>query len=183
MMMKKVWSIVLMAALSLTLVFGLAGCGEESSSGTESAKPQTSSTGSAGGSTASTQGNDSVFPAALKDVQINEIPDMELTGWTLTGGMVKGVEMEEADLNAVLEACGGVFQFIFLPEKAVQMVNGEQSFDGTYEIVQDNYAIHAAFTGYEYYGVFSTVGDQTVLIIANTKDPETALYFTMIDEH
>ena len=41
MMMKKGWSIVLMAALSLTLVFGLAGCGEESSSGTESAKPQT----------------------------------------------------------------------------------------------------------------------------------------------
>ncbi len=41
MMMKKVGALFLMAALSLTLVFGLAGCGEESSSGTESAKPQT----------------------------------------------------------------------------------------------------------------------------------------------
>ncbi len=57
------------------------------------------------------------------------------------------------------------------------MVNGEQSFDGTYEIVQDNYAIHAAFTGYEYYGVFSTVGDQTVLIIANTKGPGNGTLF------
>lgn len=181
--MKKIWRIVLVMVLSLTFMFCLAACGDDNSgdSGTETKKPQASSTNN--GESTTDNKNDSVFPAALKDVTVNEIPDIELTGWTLSGGMVNGTEMEEADLNGVLEACGGIFQFIFMPEKAVQMINGEQSFDGTYEIIQGNYAIHATFTGYEYYGVFSTVEDQTALIIANVKDPETALYFTIIDEH
>lgn len=182
-MMKKGWSIVLTAALSLTLVLGLAGCGEESgSSGSGSSKPQTSQT-EKDDSTASTQGSASVFPEALKDVQAIEIPDIELTGWTLSGGMVDGVEMEEADVQGVLEACGGVFQFIFMPDKAIQMVNGEKSFEGSYKVAEDNFAFQATFTGYEYYGVFSKVQDVTVLIMANAKEPETAFYFTMIDEH
>lgn len=180
-MMKKVWGIVLMAVLSLTLTFGLTACGDDSSS-TESAKSQTNSTQNTS-ETASTEGSDSVFPAALKDVQACEMPDVELTGWSLKGGMIDGVEMEQADLDAVLTACGGVFQFVFMSDQTLQMVNGEQTFDGTYEIVEDGYAIHATFTGYEYYGVFSKVKDLTVLIIANTNDSETALYFTQIDEH
>lgn len=181
--MKRAWNIVLTAILALTLVMGLAGCGEKSDGGTKSNVPQTSNLESTGGDATSTPGNPSVFPAALKDVQVVEIPDLELTGWTLAGGMIDGVEMEEADLKSVIDACGGVFQFIFMPEKAIKMVNGEKSFEGAYEILQENYAIHATFTGYEYYGVFSKVEDVTVLIIANVKEPETALYFTMIDEH
>lgn len=181
--MKKLLSIVLTVALSLTLVLGLTGCGEESgSSGSGSNKPQTSQT-EKDDSTSSTQGNDSVFPEGLKDVEAIEIPDIELTGWTLSGGMVDGVEMEETDVNGVLEACGGVFQFIFMPDKAIQMVNGEKSFEGTYIVTEDNFAFKATFTGYEYYGVFSKVEDVTVLIMANAKESETAFYFTMIDEH
>lgn len=181
--MKRTWSIVLTAILALTLVMGLAGCGEKNDGGTGSNVPQTSNSESTGGNATSTPDKQSVFPAALKDVQVVEIPDLELTGWMLAGGMIDGVEMEEADVKGVLEACGGVFQFIFIPEKAIQMVNGEKAFEGTYEILQENYAIHATFTGYEYYGVFSKVEDVTALIIANVKEPETALYFTMIDEH
>ena len=39
------------------------------------------------------------------------------------------------------------------------------------------------FTGYEYYGVFTKVGETTVMILANKEAPETALYMTQIDEH
>ena len=170
------------AILALTLVMGLAGCGEKSS-GTGSSAPQTSNSESTGGNAVSAPGNQSVFPEALKDVQVVEIPDIELTGWTLAGGMIDGVEMEEVDLKSVMDACGGTFQFLFMQDKAIQMVNGEKAFEGSYEILQENYAIHATFTGYEYYGVFSKVEDVTVLIISNVKDPETALYFTMLDEH
>ena len=189
MMNKKVLRIVLMTLLSLILMFSLAACGGDSDSGSETSKSQTDSaenkdnTKKPDSTTEATENNDSAFPAALKDVEVGQIPDIDLTGWNLSGGIIVGVEMEQADLESTLEACGGTFQFIFMQDKAVQMVNGEKSFDGTYEIVEDNYAIYAKFTGYEYYGVFSTVNDQTVLIIANTKVPETALYFTQIDEH
>lgn len=189
MMNKKVLRIVLMTSLSLILMFSLAACGGDSDSGSETSKSQTDSaenkdnTKKPDSTTEATENNDSAFPAALKDVEVGQIPDIDLTGWNLSGGIIDGVEMEQADLESTLEACGGTFQFIFMQDKAVQMVNGEKSFDGTYEIVEDNYAIYAKFTGYEYYGVFSTVNDQTVLIIANTKVPETALYFTQIDEH
>ena len=63
------------------------------------------------------------------------------------------------------------------------MINGEKTFDGTYKVIQDNYAIELIFDGYEYYGVFTSVNGENVLILVNKQEPETAIYMTYIDEH
>lgn len=188
--MKKILASVLVALLAATMAFGMTACGDDSgSNGTESTKPQTSGTQStkpqtsSTASTTSASGNDSVFPSALKDVPAIEVPAIDITGWELTGGMIDGVEMEESDLAATLEACGGKLQFIFPGDgNQALLINGEKSLEGTYAIVSDKFAIHAAFTGYEYFGVFTKVGEETVMILANKEAPETALYMTMIDE-
>ena len=128
------------------------------------------------------EAEDNVFPAALADVPAYEISDLSLTGWQLAGGMIDGVEMEEEELNAILTACGGSFVFVFLNEGKVQMVNGETAYEGTYELVYENSAVHAVFDGYEYYGVLTDVNGVNVLIIANTDAPGTAFYLSLIEE-
>ena len=122
------------------------------------------------------------FPEALADLYAYEIPDISYTGWQLAAGMIDGVEMEQEDLDAVLTACGGTFMFIFDAPGTVSMINGETAFEGTYEALEENVVLYMEFEGFTYYGVFSVVGDTTVLIIANTEAPGTALYMTQIDE-
>lgn len=117
-----------------------------------------------------------VFPAALANLDAYEIPELAGSAWGLAGGMINGVEMEDEDLNAVLEACGGVFMFLFDAPGSVSMYNGETQYTGTYEAVEDNAVLFMEFEGYTYYGVFTMVDDSLVLIIANTEAPDTALY-------
>lgn len=117
-----------------------------------------------------------VFPAALANLDAYEIPELTGSSWGLAGGMINGVEMEEEDLSAVLEACGGVFAFFFDAPGSVSMYNGETQYKGTYEALEDNAVLYMEFEGYTYYGVFTMVNDSPVLIIANTEAPDTALY-------
>lgn len=129
-------------------------------------------------------GNANAFPAALANVNAYEIPDIELTGWQLAGGILDGVEMEQAELDAVLAATGGVFQVIFLSDGVAQLVNGETALEGTYTADDENVVLTMEFPGYAYYGVFTVMGDDTVvLIIANTEAPTSAFYLVPIDEH
>ncbi len=130
---------------------------------------------------ADTQGEASVFPKALENISAVQIPDIDYTGWELAGGMVNGVEMEEEDVQAVLTACGGVFNFVFNEKGAVTMGNGEGDFAGTYEVLEENFAIHAVFDGYEYYAVFTDVEGVTVMVLSNVLDSETAFYMIPIE--
>lgn len=125
----------------------------------------------------------SVFPEALSSLSALPVPELAATGWTFAGGMIKGVEMEQEDADDFLALCGGTFQFIFPDAASVQMINGETVFDGTLELKPEAPGIYCVFEGYSYYGVFTASGDQTVLILANPKDPTSAFYMTPIDEH
>ena len=120
------------------------------------------------------------FPEALANLDAYEIPDVSYTAWELAGGMIDGVEMEQEDLDAVLNACGGTFMFLFDAPGAVSMINGEIEFKGTYEALEENVVLYMAFEGYTYYGVFTVVDEETVMIIANTEAPGTALYMIPI---
>lgn len=179
--MKKITTMILAAAMVLTMAGLMTACGSDADSG-ESSKEQTTGTSSTT-DTGSAASEGSVFPAALSKVQAYPVSDLSNTGWELTGGMIDGVEMEQSDLDEMLKACGGTLQFIFTDESTVIMVNGEKNFDGSYEVIKDNYAVHATFTGYEYYGVFTEIDGMTIMILANKTAPETALYMTQIDEH
>lgn len=90
--------------------------------------------------------------------------------------MVDGREMEENDVAAILEACGGFFYFIFGDPGNVSMANGESTFTGTYTVISDGYILDIIFEGYEYYGVFTNIENITVMILANKADSETAFY-------
>ena len=135
---------------------------------------------SSGDNTQST--NTNVFPEALTNVDAYPVNDIEDTIWQFAGGMINGVEMEEADLNAIYEAMGGIFNFYFVDDKNIIMANGEQSFNGTYTVAAENYIIDATFEGYAYYGVFTVVDEVPVLIMVNKADSEKAFYFYMIEE-
>lgn len=130
---------------------------------------------------ADTQGSASVFPEALENIAAIQIPDMDYTGWEFAGGMVDSVEMEEEDVQTVLTACGGLFNFIFGETGVVSMINGEGAFTGTYETLDDSYAMHLVFEGYEYYAVFTEIEETTVMVLSNPADSEIALYMIPIE--
>lgn len=123
----------------------------------------------------------SIFPAELEGVESYVIDDISATAWELSGGVINGEEMDQTDLDAVLAACGGALQLIFVDDANVQLINGENAYDGSYEYMDDNFAVHAVFDGYEYYGVLTYNDDQPVLIIANVNVPGQALYLTPIE--
>ena len=87
--MKKLFNGVVVVMMVLAMMLAFTACNEPEVSGDD-------------------------FPEALQNVETYEIADVSDTGWTLSGGMINGVEMEEADLLSVLEACGGTFEFLFL---------------------------------------------------------------------
>lgn len=137
----------------------------------------------AGADEAPVEEADSVFPEALSGVDAYEIPDLTYSGWEFAGGVIDGAEMTQDEADAILAACGGAFQLAFLEEGQAMMINGEQVFEGTYEVVLDNAALYIAFPGYEYYAVVTVVEDYYVMIASNVEDPTSAFYFSLIDEH
>lgn len=122
--MKKTMSVILAAVMVLTMAAFTTACGDkESASGMQTSSQ--AAEGTSGTDAGSASG--SVFPAALKDVPAIEVPSIAITGWELTGGMIDGVEMEQSDLDATLQACGGKLQFIFPDrEQKAQLINGEK---------------------------------------------------------
>lgn len=186
MKMKKIMSIILASAM----VLAMAACGSDSdkksSKGSTAAEKSGSQTDEDADNDADTDDetgttdDGSAFPEALSSVEAYPVEDISNTSWTLSGGMINGTEMEQGDLEGFLAASGGTFQFAFPSADEVQMVNGEQTFEGSYQFLNENYAIEAVFDGYEYYGVFTQIEGETVLILANKTAPETALYMTQI---
>ena len=63
------------------------------------------------------------------------------------------------------------------------LVNGADGIPGTYTVVADGYFIDAHFEGYDYYGAFTMVEGNLVLILVNKTDSEKAFYMSYIDEH
>lgn len=167
--MKKILSLVLALVLTLSLMFVMTACGGEDAD--------------APVSQGETQNDVNAFPEALTNLEALAVEGVDYTGWTLSGGMVDGVEMEEADVSAILDACGGKMEFYFLEAGKINLSNGEKTFEGTYTLASDGYIVDAVFEGYEYYGVFTPINDVKVLVIVNKEDNTTALYFTQIDEH
>ena len=188
--MKKFLSLLLVMVMLFSMSM-LVACGGETADVDEGNTPvvdgnddATTTTEGVSTTTTTTAANASPFPEALTDVAAIPVPTgLDYTMWTLSGGMVDGVEMEEADVQAILDACGGTLMFMFEQAGAAKLINGNGPIDGTYSVVAEGYFIDAAFTGdYSYYGVFTTVEEVPVLILSNKNDPTIALYMTMLDE-
>jgi len=174
--MKKLISMILAAAMMLSVACFMTACGDADTTSNTSVPTESENLDSEGIDASET------FPEALQNIQANQIDDLSNTGWEFAGGMIDGVEMEQADADAILAACGGKFQIIFLEDNKVQLVNGEQAFDGTFELMNDNYIVNTKFDGYEYYGALTEVGENLVLILVKTDAPETAFYMSLISE-
>ena len=189
--MKKFLSLLLVMVMLFSMSM-LVACGGETADVDDGSAPvvdgnvdaTTTPTEGESTTTTTTAANASPFPEALTDVAAIPVPTgLDYTMWTLSGGMVDGVEMEEADVQAILDACGGTLMFMFEYENSAQLINGNGPIEGTYSVVAEGYFIDAVFTGdYSYYGVFTTVEDVPVLILSNKNDPTIALYMTMLDE-
>ena len=196
--MRKIKSMILAAVLVLSMVGLMTACGKsddskdnnssketpaptnQSSDKDEAQTPEDKTSGTEDNN--DKDNNASVFPEALSNVEAIPVPALEYSGWQFSGGMIDGAEMDQSQADASLEACGGVDQCGFLNEGKAMMINGEKTFEGTYKVIQDNYAIELIFDGYEYYGVFTSVNGETVLILVNKQEPETAIYMIYIDE-
>lgn len=175
--MKKFLSIVLALFLVLSIGFVMSACGDDAATDTDAQ------------ATESTENKDSTdmtakdfLPEALKNATAYEIADVSLTGWQLAGGMIDGVEMEQADLDSLNSTAGGYIQYVFADDKKVQMVTPLNSLEGTYTIESENPIVHMVFPEIEYYGIFTVVGEQTVFMIADPKQPGSALYLTQVEE-
>lgn len=192
--MKKLTNVFAVAAFICAMTFTMTACGEEDVD-SDSAVSQTSdsiasleagsvnsdSTDNTVSTDAGSEAADSAFPEVLADVEVLPIPDLSYTGWTFAGGMADGQEMEEADVQQILDACGGVFIFIFGDSGNVEMMNGEASFPGTYSVTADGYIIDTVFEGFEYYGALTNVEEEPVLILVNKQDSTVALYMIGIE--
>ncbi len=158
--MKKVLSILLAVSLVFGMTFVMSACGDNS---------------------AETEQNE-FLPEALRAVTAEMISDLEGTAWQLAGGMIDGVEMEQEDLDALLEAAGGAIQYIFTDDANIQMATPLNTLDGTYTLESENTIVHMVFPQIEYYGIFSIIGEQTVFMIADPNQAGSALYLTQVEE-
>ena len=185
--MKKTLRVLLAVLTVLTMLAALAGCGEEPAPAgdatTTTVKDDVATTTTATDTTTTTTtvAPADGLPAALSGITKIDVPSLDYLGWELSGGMVDGVEMEEADVQTVLDNFGGLMQFIFLADNAVILSNGQDALESTYEVT-DN-VLFMDFNEYKYHAVFTEVSGVTVMIVANDTDPNSALYFTVIDEH
>ncbi len=118
--------------------------------------------GEGGGSGSSDAGD----TFSLWDMPQAETPDLSGTTWTFAGGYINGVEMTQEDMDASLQAYGGVLQFTFDADGAAHMVQGGGTLDGTYEY-RDDGGVGVAFdnNGSELrYGCIFTGTDQVAMI-------------------
>lgn len=177
--MKKFMALM----MSMMLVLSLTACGDTEET-TSDAAPVESVAEDVGESVeeeiASEEEADTV--SSLWDLANAETPDLAGTTWSLVGGCLDGVEMEQEDLDATLEMYGGKLELAFAEDGTAQMVQGAGAWDGTYEYLEDggiSMNIDADGTALDYTGIFSMVGDQLVLMLLNAGDDEglNGLYF------
>lgn len=177
--MKKFLTLLLAVLMIFSMATVMSACGDDTVADTD-----TSSDTVANDDTATSDQSTvaDFFPESLSNVTAYPIDDMSLTGWQLAGGMIDGVEMEEADLTALLSNANGKIEFVFTDDKNVQMVTGLNTIDGTYSLTSEDMIVHMVFPEIEYYGVVTVVSETTVFMIADPKQPGSALYLSQIDE-
>jgi len=173
--MKKLFFLVLAILIIFSMAAVMSACGDDTA--TDEGTIINDDTATSNQSTAA-----DFFPESLSNVTAYPIEDMSLTGWQLAGGMIDGVEMEEADLTALLSNANGKIEFVFTDDKNVQMITGLNTIDGTYSLISEDMIIHMVFPEIEYYGVVTVVSETTVFMIADPKQPGSALYLSQIDE-
>ena len=171
--------------MGLVLALSLAACGEEevvveNTNEEVTVEAQTTEAAETPAETVA-EADTEAEGGPLLQVEVMEIPDLSGTEWTVAGGMIDGVEMEEEDLNATLETYGGTLQLVFGEDGAVTMVQGGGNAEGTYEYSDDNTAIKMTldFGGTEisYAGFLSQVGDTVTLIAMSDMNGYDGLYF------
>ena len=182
--MKKLLSLILALVMVFTLG-SLVACGGEDSDTDK------------GGNTDSGDKNDissvvskddvgnvgALYPTALQNIALAEVPEVLYTGWEFAGGCVDGVEMEVEDVSLFLNQFGGSLQIIFPEGDTVMLAKADDAVSGTFKKTTDGKGLHLVFgADVEYYAVFTELGDTTVMMLAKTTEPGTALYFTMISE-
>lgn len=173
--MKKLFSLVLAILIIFSMAAVMSACGDDTA--TDDGTVANDDTATSNQSTAA-----DFFPKALSNVTAYPIDDMSLAGWQLAGGMIDGVEMEEADLTALLSNAGGKIEFVFTDDKNVRLITGLNTIDGTYSLISEDMIVHMVFPEIEYYGVVTVVSETTVFMIADPKQPGSALYLSQIDE-
>lgn len=181
--MKKLLSLILVLVMVFALG-GLVACGGEDAD-TDKGDDKGSNGGNDTTSVASKDDEigsvGALYPTALQNIEIADIPEVVGSGWEFAGGCVDGVEMEEDDVSLFLEQFGGTLSVIFTEGDTVMLAKSDGAANGTFKKTSDGNGLHLDFgNGIEYYAVFTQVEDLTVMMMAQTSAPGTALYFTLI---
>lgn len=175
--MKKFLSMILAVILVFAFV-GLTACGGEETNGDDTGSKAPASDTASTESTASEGNVGAIFPEVLKNVAVIDAPDLEYTAWDFAGGCVDGKDMNEDEAAQVLAAYGGYLAFEINADGKLSLMSADKYAEGTYALTTDNYGYHFVFTsGVEYYAVFTKVGEDVVMMLAQPKEPGTALYF------
>ncbi len=108
------------------------------------------------------------------------------TGWTFSGGMVDGAEMEQEDADAALELYNGSLEIVFDDEENIRMVQGGGTLEGVYGLMSDGYVLEIVFDNggseLKYAGVFAEVDGTVALMLFPDATGQNAIYFTQITE-
>ena len=108
------------------------------------------------------------------------------TGWTFSGGMVDGAEMEQEDADAALELYNGSLEIVFDDEENIRMVQGGGTLEGVYGLMSDGYVLEIVFDNggseLKYAGVFAEVDGTVALMLFPDATGQNAMYFTQITE-
>ncbi len=124
---------------------------------------------------------DTTVVESLWDLEREEVPDLTDTVWTFCGGCVKGVEMEQEQVDSALESVyGGTLQIAFDGEGGAQMIQGGGTLNGTYEPMGDN-GVGVAFdnngTELRYGCIFTKFNDTVAMIAIADEEGLNAVYF------
>ena len=120
---------------------------------------------------------------ALANMDIYEVPDIEMTGWQLAGGITDGQELSDEDYAALKEQLGGEAALIFDTDGIAHFQAGDTVLDGTYEIAADNSSVTVYLPNDTVYVcMFTDMGGSTVLVALTDETCNNAGYYVQISE-
>lgn len=111
-----------------------------------------------------------------------EMPDLSGTTWSWAGATVDGIELNQDEFLAMLEAYSGKNDIVFGTDGAsVQMVQGGGVAEGTCEYVEDGTGLYATFdmngTEKQYACLLTEVEGVSVLMVMS--DEASAFYYLL----
>ena len=178
-MMKKLLAVM----MSCTLILSMAACGDTEEPDTAAPADSVVSeevledvSGDVADDT-----TDTTVVESLWDLEREEVPNLTDTVWTFCGGCIKGVEMEQDQVDSALESVyGGTLQFAFDSEGGAQMIQGGGTLEGTYEPMGDN-GVGVSFdnngTEIRYGCIFTKFEDTLAMIAITDEEGLNAIYF------